>query len=709
MENNEISLAKTIESWSGNKDSKNVKSITLCVTEACNLACKYCYMTGKNNKKKMSFEIAKNAIDYILSNRDEFNEDSVVWDFIGGEPFLEIDLIDKICDYIKMQMFTLNHPWFDSYRFSFSSNGLLYATDKVQQFISKNKAHLSVGISVDGNKVKHDLQRIYPNGKGSYDDVMENVTLWQEQFKNSYTKATFSHDDLPHLKNSVVSLWNKGIKKVAANVVFENVWQEGDDEILEQQLDELGEYILENKLWEDYYVRFFEPSIGNPLDEVSLKHNYCGAGKMLAIDCDGNFFPCIRFVDFSLEKRKGRCIGNSVDGINEDRLRAFHSLSLENQSPKECLNCDIASGCGVCTGFNYDDSGTIFDRAIYTCKSHKATVRANKKFWSKYEKITGNLSPRRMYEKVENKKYMQIMLSDNITPHCSYRNWNNTNNVLSKDLINKALDFASVNEFEVVFLGDKSKNLISNSENYMSLVDVNHASEDSNLIVIYDNNVDKINKNTDTCVILINEKNIEKTTEFIKKVAAFNKRMNITLENIEKWSTDNVEKYKQQLNNLVDFIEETYEKNDPIEINILTDRIYLEKHSDCTAGTQTFTLAPNGRFYVCPAFYFDNPEESIGSLEQNIMNEYESLMKIENAPICKNCDAYQCKSCKYLNKKLTQEYNTPSKIQCLISHHERNMSRELQQRLLNKKLISHENIIEEIQYLDPLEKLLKEK
>ena len=54
MENNEISLAKTIESWSGNKDSKNVKSITLCVTESCNLACKYCYMTGKNNKKKVS-------------------------------------------------------------------------------------------------------------------------------------------------------------------------------------------------------------------------------------------------------------------------------------------------------------------------------------------------------------------------------------------------------------------------------------------------------------------------------------------------------------------------------------------------------------------------------------------------------------------------------------------------------------------------------
>ena len=109
------------------------KTITFIVTKDCQLACKYCYLVGKNTKERLSWEIAKKAIDYILLHEIEFTEESVVWDFIGGEPFLEIDLIDKICDYIKTEMFRLNHHWFNSYRFSFSTNGLNYHTPKVQK------------------------------------------------------------------------------------------------------------------------------------------------------------------------------------------------------------------------------------------------------------------------------------------------------------------------------------------------------------------------------------------------------------------------------------------------------------------------------------------------------------------------------------------------------------------------------------------------
>ena len=113
------------------------KNITFIVTKDCQLACKYCYLVGKNAKERMSWDIAKKAIDYILSRESEFPEESVIWDFIGGEPFLEIDLIDKICDYLKIEMYRLNHHWFNSYRFSFSTNGINYHTEKVQRFIKK--------------------------------------------------------------------------------------------------------------------------------------------------------------------------------------------------------------------------------------------------------------------------------------------------------------------------------------------------------------------------------------------------------------------------------------------------------------------------------------------------------------------------------------------------------------------------------------------
>lgn len=72
------------------------KNITFIVTKDCQLACKYCYLVGKNTKERMSWEVAKQAIDYVLDHEDEMKEESVIWDFIGGEPFLEIDLIDKM-------------------------------------------------------------------------------------------------------------------------------------------------------------------------------------------------------------------------------------------------------------------------------------------------------------------------------------------------------------------------------------------------------------------------------------------------------------------------------------------------------------------------------------------------------------------------------------------------------------------------------------
>ena len=156
------------------------KNITFIVTKDCQLACKYCYLVGKNEKERMSWEVAKQAIDYILDNEDKFREGSVIWDFIGGEPFLEIDLIDKICDYIKMEMFIRNHHWFNSYRFSFSTNGINYDTEKVQNFIKKNRDHLSIGITIDGTEVKHDINRVYKGNdeRGSYKDVVRNIPLY---------------------------------------------------------------------------------------------------------------------------------------------------------------------------------------------------------------------------------------------------------------------------------------------------------------------------------------------------------------------------------------------------------------------------------------------------------------------------------------------------------------------------------------------------
>jgi uncharacterized protein len=364
------------------------KNVTFVVTEDCQLRCRYCYLVGKNKSARLDLAIAQKAIDYLLRERDLVKEPSVVLDFIGGEPFIEIELIDKICDYFKFRAFEEDHPWFNSYRFSFSTNGLLYGDDRVQRYISKNKSHVSIMITVDGTRSKHDLQRVYPSGKGSYDDVVGNIPLWLKQFPDSSTKVTVSSDDIPHIKESVLHLWKLGIKEVNINVVFEDVWKPGDDARFEAQLVSLADEIIEEKLNDKYSCSFFSRSIGLPYRD---NMNWCGAGKMLAVDHRGNFYPCVRFVGFSLQKRGPLMIGDCFSGIDRNKLRSFLTLDMVSQSPAECIDCEVATGCAWCQGANYDfaDTETIFQRTTYICKMHKARVRANNYFWNKLGRKTG--------------------------------------------------------------------------------------------------------------------------------------------------------------------------------------------------------------------------------------------------------------------------------------------------------------------------------
>lgn len=367
------------------------KNITFIVTKDCQLACKYCYLVGKNVKERMSWETAKTFIDYVLSHEDDFLEESVIWDFIGGEPFLEIDLIDKICDYLKQRMFELNHHWFNSYRFSFSTNGINYHEPKVQKFIEKNREHLSIGITIDGTEKKHDLNRVYKiTERGSYKDVVRNIPLWLEQFPNAGTKVTISSADIPYITESVLHLYSLGIHEVNINVVFEDVWQEGDDKKFEEQLLSLADAIIDGGYYQDYACSFFSEQIGKPLDPVYENNNWCGAGRMLSVDAAGNLYPCTRFAQYSLREKKAWIIGNIKDGIDKNKIRPFLVLDRTTQSNSECLNCEIASGCAWCQGENYDaaDTPTVYQRATAICIMHKARVRANNYYWNKlYRKL----------------------------------------------------------------------------------------------------------------------------------------------------------------------------------------------------------------------------------------------------------------------------------------------------------------------------------
>ena len=258
--------------------------------------------------------------------------------------------------------------------------------------------------------MKHDLNRVYKEtGKGSYESVVRNIPLWLRQFPNAATKVTISSPDIPYIKESVLHLYSLGIHEVNINCVFEDVWKDGDDKSLEEQLMQLADAIIDNDFYKNYTCSFFSEHIGKPLD-IRNNNNWCGAGKMLSVDAAGNFYPCTRFAGYSLRTKKPLIIGNINDGIDENKLRPFLTLDRITQSPRECINCEVASGCAWCQGENYDaaDTNTIYQRSTAICKMHKARVRANNYYWNKLYRKLELEGQREEYEKNKREVKMEI-------------------------------------------------------------------------------------------------------------------------------------------------------------------------------------------------------------------------------------------------------------------------------------------------------------
>ena len=369
-------------------NNKFTRNITFQITDDCNLCCSYCYQHNKGHHK-MPFETAKKLIDKILTNDKSINNYvksenaiGIVLEFIGGEPFLEVDLIDKIIDYFIEKCIILHHPWIDRFRVSICSNGVLYFTPKVQEFIKKHQTHLSFTISIDGNKILHDACRVFPDGTGSYDLAIKAAKHYRKYYDAILSsKMTLSPDNINFVFPALVNLWENEYNFIYCNCIYEKGWTIEHAKTLYYELKKVADYLLNNHLETIKGTSILNLDL-NQQKNISDK-NYCGGdGNMLAIDYKGDLYPCLRYMESSIgQNQSPYIIGNINDGIGynqqtKDMITGL-DVTYKSQSPQECIDCPISSECGWCSALNYQEFGTINKRTTYTCLMHKARVLAN--------------------------------------------------------------------------------------------------------------------------------------------------------------------------------------------------------------------------------------------------------------------------------------------------------------------------------------------
>ena len=342
----------------------------------------------------MTFETAQTFIDNLLSDQydcvNTSNTFAINFDFIGGEPLMEIELIEQICDYLFAQMIKLKHPWLYMCRLSMSSNGILYETPKVQQFFKKYGALTSLGISIDGNKTLHDACRVDLKGQGTYDRAIKAAHEYQKIYGIlPHTKMTVAPENVNFLFDAIVNLINEGYTTIMLNCVYENVWNNNHATILYNELKILSDYLIENNLYNKIFIRMFDENNFQPLDELE-NQNWCGGvGDMnLSINYTGNFYPCIRYMESSLDnKQEPIIIGDITNGyLNTQEHKENHqkisNITRRSQSTDKCFYCPIATGCSWCSAYNYEEFGTVNKRATYICCMHQAMSLANVYHWN---------------------------------------------------------------------------------------------------------------------------------------------------------------------------------------------------------------------------------------------------------------------------------------------------------------------------------------
>lgn len=185
--------------------------------------------------------------------------------------------------------------------------------------------------------------------------------------------------------------------------------------------------------------------------------------------------------------------------------------------------------------------------------------------------------------------------------------------------------------------------------------------------------------------------------DIIAKVLPMVKRLNVVITDIDTMTDGDMNAYSIVLDTWADVLKTTYLGGQSPQFNLLTDRMMLNQPNHCNAGIENITLAPNGKYYLCPAFYYCNPEEEINPLD--IPNQ--QLLRLDYAPLCRHCDAFHCRRCVWLNRKTTKEYNTPSHEQCIVAHTERNAARRLLYAIREKAVFMPEIEIKNISYIDP--------
>lgn len=322
------------------------------MTNRCNLACKYCY--EKDNVNRNACEQAVDTdqvIDFIKEKADHYKRDDISVSFHGGEPLLRYDRIRVYIESLRTVMPDRRMSFF------LTTNGLLLDREKAE-YLTDHLDELS--ISVDGCEEAHDLNRVYPNGQGSYREVMRHIEQCGLDKGKLRVRMTVTANNVTYLADGVESLVNQGFRCIVPAVAIEDPdWTEERFRILEEELIRMKKrYSRENVC-----IAMIDQR------EMRVKTACTGGIKSFNIMMNGDVYPCEYVAG-----NKAFSLGNIADfQVDEEALRKLYG----QVGCSDCQECTYGIYCdGVrCKYINVINTGDFHTPPDALCEVENIKYR----------------------------------------------------------------------------------------------------------------------------------------------------------------------------------------------------------------------------------------------------------------------------------------------------------------------------------------------
>ncbi|MBC8632560.1 radical SAM protein [[Eubacterium] tenue] len=337
---------------------------TIFITEKCNLRCTYCYEQGMDRNKSMDIKVADKTIDFICRKikNEELNIPLYIV-FHGGEPLMNFEVVKHIHKGLSKKVVGRKIIY------DMTTNGTCLDTEKID-FICKNIDNISV--SIDGTKETHDKNRIFENGKGSYDISVKNAKKFLDRGKDVRIRMTYTTNTVSELYESIAQITKYGFRTIVPVTDFMDTnWTKSHINTINDQISKLI------NLKEEY--QNLDVSLIDIINLNTRKGDCFGGVVSFAIDANGGIFPCT----FSVGENEFKLGSVFDEDISEEKKREL--IKIYTSDNEECEGCSRKEFCSSvrCKLINKKVTGEFNKSIPIICALEKVALATTKKIKDK--------------------------------------------------------------------------------------------------------------------------------------------------------------------------------------------------------------------------------------------------------------------------------------------------------------------------------------